>query len=77
MRPDSLPEYKQYLDHGCRQSPSCLSCPLEKCVLDDTFYKRRARDIKRRFNRGEDPRVLAAEYGLQLRAIRRIARKPD
>jgi hypothetical protein len=31
---DLLPEYCEYKDEGCSHAPSCLNCPLPRCVLD-------------------------------------------
>lgn len=31
---NALPESQDYMDDGCEESPSCLSCPLPACVYD-------------------------------------------
>jgi len=43
-RKDELPEHVDYRDTGCHVHPSCLSCPLERCLFDDprAFYRRRS-----------------------------------
>lgn len=33
-RADAFPEQVNYRDTGCSVHPSCLSCPLPRCVLD-------------------------------------------
>lgn len=33
-RVDAFPEQLDYRDTGCSVHPSCLSCPLPRCVLD-------------------------------------------
>ena len=42
VRRDSLPEHYPYRDDGCHVSPSCLSCPLAVCILDDPSQLQRA-----------------------------------
>lgn len=31
---DPLPEQKKWVDEGCFAHPSCLSCPLPRCLMD-------------------------------------------
>lgn len=34
VRQDALPEAMSYPDDGCAVNPTCLHCPLAKCVYD-------------------------------------------
>lgn len=38
-----LPEETVYRDTGCELSPSCLSCPLERCAEDQPRGRQRVR----------------------------------
>ena len=38
---------KRYLDDGCHVHPSCLSCPLPRCIYDNAIEQRREREMQR------------------------------
>ncbi len=79
--PDRVPELTHYRDDGCRVWPSCLSCPLVRCIYDEPRQGRgattRLRDaeIARLFREGWSARALALRYGVHRRSIFRILRR--
>lgn len=79
---DRLPEYFHYQDQGCYVSPSCLRCPLERCVYDepaggrDATQQSRDAEIYRLYRqRGPDVRGLAARFGVSRRTVHRIVER--
>jgi hypothetical protein len=77
---DRVPELTHYQDEGCRVWPSCLSCPLPRCIYDDPRQGRGARtrlrdaDIARLSAEGWTANALAAHYKVSRRQIFRILR---
>ena len=47
----SEPDYEQYPDTGCEESPKCLTCPLPQCRFDNPvayqLFRRRRSDAQR------------------------------
>lgn len=77
-RPDSLPENHQYVDTGCSIHPSCLTCPLERCVHDLKNGVRTLRINGRESQAIElralnkTPSAIAAELGVSRRSVFRL-----
>lgn len=69
-----------YPDEGCEFSPSCLECPLPRCILDEPGTRRqlkkrnRNEQIIRRFKKGESISDLAKAFGISKRTIQRAVR---
>ena len=68
-----------YIDKGCHVWPSCLSCPLERCIYDDEpedgrAARHRVRDleINRLYGERRDVKGIAARFGGSRRTIHRI-----
>lgn len=88
MTMDSLTDAKNYsgADSGCEQATdyigyqsSCLSCPFEKCLLDEarvgiSKFKKRTRneEIIQRFKKGESIEDLALAFSICERTIQRL-----
>lgn len=86
---DRLPEHVHYQDTGCTVSPSCLVCPLERCIYDEplggqgALQEARDAEIFRRYQetvagseRGlPDIRSLAARFGVSRRTIHRVVQR--
>jgi len=78
------PDDAHYEDTGCQYSPSCLACPLAKCVHD---YPRGVRQyeeetaaaafVAERDRRGISGAALAREWGISRRTAYRYARRVD
>jgi hypothetical protein len=77
-RKDAHPDGIRYRDEGCEMSPSCLRCPLERCILDEPADARQrsraARDasLSRRRAAGTQVHALASEFGLSPRSVYRV-----
>ncbi len=75
---DCAPKYNTYPDKGCSLFPSCLTCPLDKCALDDGISgfnrKERNEEITKRFKQGESIKDLKKSFGLSAITIRRAVR---
>ncbi len=75
---DSLPEYTVYRDEGCHVAPSCLRCPLERCIYDrpahaDAAVRRgRNRRLRGLARRGWPVARLAHQFRLSPAHVRRI-----
>ena len=75
--PDSLPEHTVYRDEGCHVAPSCLRCPLERCIYDrpahaDTAGRHgRNRRLRRLARRGWPVARLAHQFRLSPAHVRR------
>jgi hypothetical protein len=75
---DRVPELTHYRDEGCRVWPSCLNCPLPRCIYDQPGGQRRQRtaardeELRRQAAAGTPPPALAERYGLSQRQVRRI-----
>ena len=79
---DYLPEHHRYRDEGCELAPSCLHCPLPRCIYDEPGGKqerrrrRRNEEIQRLFDsQRKDIDELAQRYGVSRRTIYRILRR--
>ena len=78
--PDGLAVYQ---DTGCHIAPSCLNCPLVRCIYDETpaadkeaIIRERDEEIYRMYlQRGPDTRWLAGHFGVSLRTIYRAIRQ--
>ena len=78
-----------YPDNGCEHSPSCLQCPLEKCVHDELRpggvprlkLKARRRKIASLTARGVSVKQIASRLGVSLNTVysyqSKIARVPS
>ena len=69
-----------YADTGCDISPKCLECPMRECRHDNPGeYRRYKHDIQdtavlaKMRQDGLTRRETAAEFGLSLRTVYRIA----
>lgn len=77
---DPLPEHTVYRDEGCHIAPSCLHCPLERCVFDrpahaDAAVRRgRNRRLRTLARRGWPVARLAHQFHLSPAHVRRILR---
>ncbi|MBI2885731.1 MAG: GntR family transcriptional regulator [Chloroflexi bacterium] len=86
---DRLPEHVHYQDTGCTVAPSCLHCPLERCIYDEPLgdpgahQETRDAEIFRRYQetaagsgrRLPDIRSLAAHFGVSRRTIHRVVQR--
>jgi|GEM_PF-1039807 len=78
MPDDPLPEETLYEDTGCAIAPSCLRCPLARCIFDRPGSpgerRRRRRDhlIRALLARGWNPTQIATRFGLSASQVRRI-----
>lgn len=72
-------EYSHYRDEGCKVAPSCLRCPLPRCVHDEPEQRqlKRVRDdeLKRRYKRGEPLDSLTRRFSLSRRSVYRIVKE--
>lgn len=71
-----LPEDAIYRDTGCRISPSCLRCPLPRCIYDEpnprsAFALLRAEKASALCAAGSPVEVIAQEMGRSRRSIYR------
>jgi hypothetical protein len=81
VRRDTTADRYLYQDQGCDVSPSCLRCPLERCVYDAPRAKRPSAleplddALRRRRSEGATVRSLAKEFGMSRRSVfRSLAR---
>ena len=80
---DRRPEETHYRDTGCELAPSCLQCPMERCVYDEPEggrgAERASRDAeiyKLYREQRQDIQALAARFGVSRRTIHRaVARQ--
>lgn len=74
-REDALPENRRWVDDGCEVSPSCLSCPLERCRYDvpgglaAVAREARAGTIRELYAAGEPVGAIAARFGISKRTV--------
>jgi hypothetical protein len=74
---DLLPDDINWQDKGCEFFPSCLNCPLPKCVEDEPRGQQRLRMAarKRRMNElrqvGKSVREIAGLFGVSRRTVQR------
>ena len=83
---DRLPEDQHWADTGCAVQPSCLHCPLPRCVYDVTPEERlaglqaRDRAIYEHHRAMRDPihtAELAREFGVSRRTVYRAIRRAE
>lgn len=88
---DRLPESTYYRDTGCDVYPSCLRCPLPKCIYEETPEERAATQQRRDsaiYQRYEEllptwnsrlgagfVGVLCDEFGVSKRTVHRAVRR--
>ena len=74
---DLLPDEIEWRDEGCEFFPSCLNCPLPKCVEDEprgqqrlrmAARKRRMAELRRR---GKSVKEIAELFGVSRRTVQR------
>jgi len=74
---DLLPDEIEWRDQGCELFPSCLNCPLPKCVEDEPrgqqrlrmeARKRRMAELRRR---GQSVKEIAGLFGVSRRTVQR------
>jgi DNA-binding NarL/FixJ family response regulator len=74
---DLLPEEIDWRDEGCEVFPSCLSCPLPRCVeeqprgqqrLKMSARNRRMAELRRR---GKSVKEIADLFGVSQRTVQR------
>jgi hypothetical protein len=74
---DLLPDDIEWRDQGCELSPSCLNCPLPKCVEEEPrgqqrlrmeARKRRMEELRRR---GQNVKEIAGLFGVSRRTVER------
>ena len=74
---DLLPDKVEWRDGGCEFFPSCLNCPLPKCVEDEprgqqrlrmAARKRRMEELRRR---GKSVKEIAELFGVSRRTVQR------
>jgi len=81
--PDRSPLSATYLDRGCHVHPSCLSCPLPVCILDDPRAKQRAavpaqrRHLARLLRSGLSVKDAAPIVGISVRKAFRLLHRVD
>ncbi|MER3421179.1 MAG: hypothetical protein C4290_11960 [Chloroflexota bacterium] len=82
--PDREPElthYTHYEDTGCVLFPSCLRCPLPRCVYEDPrgvqhyLRQNRDREVLRLVGEGSTVPEIAARLGVSRRHVFRILRR--
>jgi len=75
----ALPEWYiangRYKDTGCSEAPSCLSCPLEMCVLDrpqNWESEERREKIRKLWGAGDTTvKAIAGDLGISTRTVHR------
>lgn len=74
---DLLPEDIHWRDEGCEFFPSCLNCPLERCIEEEPDGRRRLKKLAR-IRRveslkaaGKSPAEIAGIIGVSTRTIQR------
>jgi DNA-binding CsgD family transcriptional regulator len=74
---DLLPDEIEWRDEGCEFFPSCLNCPLPKCVEDEPRGQQRLRMAarKRRMTElrriGKSVKEIAELFGVSRRTVQR------
>ena len=74
---DLLPEEIDWRDEGCELFPSCLNCPLPRCIEEQSrerqrlkmkFRNRRMMDLR---NGGSGVKEIAELFGVSQRTVQR------
>ncbi len=74
---DLLPEDVHWRDEGCEFFPSCLNCPLERCIEEEPDGRRRLKKLARmRYieglrRAGRSPAEIARGIGVSIRTVQR------
>jgi hypothetical protein len=74
---DLLPDDINWRDWGCEFSPSCLNCPLPRCVEDEPRGQQRLRmdERKKRMMElrkiGKSVKEIAGLFGVSTRTVQR------
>ena len=79
---DLPPEYCRYRDEGCEFADSCLNCPFQKCIYEQSGGRQRwlkglrDREMVRLFTT-EDRGVkeLALRFGVSPRTVQRALKR--
>ena len=72
----------EYRDEGCDLSPSCLNCPLPRCIYERPRGKQKMRLEARakrmaELRRGKSLKEVAEVFGVSLRTVQRVLRGKD
>ena len=74
---DSLPEEVDWRDEGCAMFPSCLNCPLPRCMEEEPRGKQRvrmsarARRMAELRREGKTIEEIAELFGVSNRTVQR------
>jgi DNA-binding transcriptional ArsR family regulator len=74
---DLLPDEIEWRDQGCEFFPSCLNCPLPRCVEDEPRGQQRLRMAARKKRMeelrrlGRSVREIAEIFGVSRRTVQR------
>lgn len=74
---DLLPDEIEWWDEGCEFFPSCLNCPLPRCVEDEPRGQQRLRMAARKRRMAELKRIgknvkeIAELFGVSRRTVQR------
>jgi hypothetical protein len=74
-------EYVNWKDSGCALHPSCLDCPLERCIEEVPRGRQRRRmsdraaDMDAMRRQGSTSAQVAAAFGVSLRTAQRALQK--
>jgi len=78
---ENFDKFVAWHDTGCKHHSACLTCPFERCRMDNPagaswFYLQQKREdhdsIRAEYAAGEPIRALAYKHELSTRTIRRI-----
>jgi len=78
---DLLPEETDWRDEGCEFFPSCLSCPLPRCLEEEPRGRQRLRMAGRGRRmaelrkRGKSVKEIADLFGVSQRTVQRALKK--
>ena len=78
---DSLPEEVDWRDEGCEVFPSCLNCPLPRCLEEQPRGKQmlrmkaRARRMVDLRQQGKSVAEIARLFGVSQRTVQREIKK--
>ena len=74
---DLLPEHCIFKDEGCEFSPSCLNCPLPRCIEEQPRERQRLKMLVRAGRmaklreQGKSPSEIASIFGVSMRTVQR------
>jgi transposase-like protein len=80
---DLLPEEFPYRDEGCELAPSCLNCPLPRCVEEEPrgrqkfLKRRRAEKMWQLKQQGKSAAEIAAIFQVSTRTVQRWLRTTE